>query len=253
MKRIVISPYQLASKGARLLADALDTIRVRPNGKYVPKRNHIVVNWGQSAPPPWTAKGHAEILNKFDAVKVATNKLLTFKALDGKVPIPEFTTDIKEAEKWFEKKKAKVVCRTLLRASEGRGIVVADAAAKLVAAPLYVRFVPKDVEYRVHVFRGTAIHVQQKRLRNGLQNDENRNQYIRNTANGWVFTIEHVECPIEVQEEAVKAVTALGLDFGAVDVAVSKKQEVVIFEVNTAPGIEGTTVNKYADVLKGLK
>jgi glutathione synthase/RimK-type ligase-like ATP-grasp enzyme len=48
---------------------------------------------------------------------------------------------------------------------------------------------------------------------------------------------------------AVAAVNTLGLDFGAVDIA-ECGDHAVVFEVNTAPGIDGTTVSKYNTFLK---
>ena len=48
-----------------------------------------------------------------------------------------------------------------------------------------------------------------------------------------------------LKEAAVKAVNSLGLDFGAVDICEDEEGNPYVFEVNTAPGIEGTTVEKY--------
>ena len=47
---------------------------------------------------------------------------------------------------------------------------------------------------------------------------------------------------------AVNAVKALGLDFGAVDIIYNEKEnQYYVLEVNTAPGLEGTTLIKYAE------
>lgn len=151
----------------------------------------------------------------------------------------------------FTHRDSKVVCRTLLRASEGRGIVVARSAEELVAAPLYVKFWPKETEYRVHVFNGEVIDVAQKRLRNGARNQEGRNPYIRNTANGWVYTHENVNISGRARELACDAVRSVGLTFGAVDLAVNQRGDICVFEINTAPGLENTaTINAYRDAIR---
>lgn len=51
-----------------------------------------------------------------------------------------------------------------------------------------------------------------------------------------------------IETEAIKAVNALGLDFGAVDIVTEKNTGIpYVLEVNTAPGNEGTTTQKYVD------
>ncbi len=254
--RPIIFPHNIGSAGARELARQLDTIRVRANGTYRPTERHCVINWGNSAPPPWVRRTRRVgevygIANQYGAVAVASDKLRTFEAFrQHGVPHPEWTTDRAEAGGFFNTRDAKVVCRQLLRASEGRGIVVARNAGELVAAPLYVRFFPKQTEYRVHVFQGGVIDVTQKRLRNGERERPDRNPYIRSHANGWVFTHENVRLPDAARDAALRAVTGVGLTFGAVDLAVNQRGDIAVFEVNTAPGIEGQTVTRYADAIR---
>ena len=51
---------------------------------------------------------------------------------------------------------------------------------------------------------------------------------------------------------ALNAIEDLQLDFGAVDVVVSGYSDnSFVLEVNTAPGIEGTTVKKYVEAIEG--
>jgi hypothetical protein len=96
------------------------------------------------------------------------------------------------------------------------------------------------------VFKGSVIDFVQKKLKSGFT----PKPYIRSHDNGWVFCREGVELPESVSNTALRAVEALGLDFGAVDLAISKKGKVCVFEVNTAPGIEGTTVTNYTKAIK---
>lgn len=153
--------------------------------------------------------------------------------------IPEWTTSIDVARAW----NSVVVSRHLLRSSEGRGITIADTPDAIQNAPLYVKYIKKLGEYRVHVAFGEVLSISQKRRRNG--NDSSR---IRNTANGYVFCRDNVVLPEGINELALKAVQALGLDFGAVDIIYNRHyNQCYVLEVNTAPGIEGTTVNEYAN------
>ena len=52
-----------------------------------------------------------------------------------------------------------------------------------------------------------------------------------------------------VRAQSVAAVRSLGLDFGAVDV-VERQNKAYVLEVNTAPGLVGTTLEKYVDAIR---
>ena len=53
--------------------------------------------------------------------------------------------------------------------------------------------------------------------------------------------------PAEAKTQAQNAVEALGLDFGAVDIILGKNGIWYVLEVNTACGLEGTTLEKYCE------
>jgi len=59
----------------------------------------------------------------------------------------------------------------------------------------------------------------------------------RNYANGWLF-IPIRDVPEEVKIEALKAINAVGLDFGAVDLCIADDDDVYVFETNSAPSIK---------------
>jgi len=102
------------------------------------------------------------------------------------------------------------------------------------------RYIPKDREYRVHVFNGKVIAVQQKRKRRG----EKRDPYIWNAHTGSVLVVNNVqEIPPEHFDKCIKAVQILELDFGAVDLGYNSNTDTsVVYEVNTAPCIRGKKV-----------
>lgn len=253
--KCIVYPYNLGSTSARKLAHALQTKCVRPNGNYYHKRGHLIINWGNSTLPRWaTPQAINNMLNLTHYVQLASDKIRTFHALQTN--IPEWTININTAREWlntprFGRKLNAVVCRTLTRANSGRGIVLATTPDEVVQAPLYTRYTPKTAEYRVHVFaREGTIDFAEKKRRNGFAENEHANQYIRSWNNGWVFCREDVTLPADVYRIAEEAIHRLGLDFGAVDVGYHPEFGSVIYEVNTAPGLEGHTLECYINTFR---
>jgi glutathione synthase/RimK-type ligase-like ATP-grasp enzyme len=65
-----------------------------------------------------------------------------------------------------------------------------------------------------------------------------------------VYARAEILPPEELLSSACKAVNLLGLDFGAVDIGHRLiDNKFFVFEVNTAPGLEGTTLDKYAKAI----
>jgi glutathione synthase/RimK-type ligase-like ATP-grasp enzyme len=215
-----------------------------------------IINWGGSA---LSLTGPVKrVVNPPEVVKVAGNKLMTFQALENKdgIRIPLFTRDHNVAVGWI-RDGISIVCRTKLTGHSGVGIVLANVEADLVAAPLYVQYIKKQDEYRVHVAFGEVIDIQQKKKRR-VSEDENlsgTNYQVRNHSTGWVYCREDINLPTGASDMAIQAVAALGLDFGACDLIYNAKRDMVyVLEVNTAPGLEGATVDKYATAfVKALK
>lgn len=260
--------YKLGKKANGLLdvsgtklAEALGIKIYTP--KIIPKKPFIdyIINYGCSN-ILWLNENNTTIFNKPEAIDKACNKLKTFERLKNcSIPIPQYRTTKESALLWFETiPKAIVFCRTLLSASKGEGIVVARKSEELVIAPLYTLYIPKVEEYRVHVAFNKVIHIQ-KKIKLTSEELEARNiqpssLLIRNVSNGYVFT-SNLSFELEedgsykdlkyfwLTEYSIKAIKALGLDFGAIDLIVGKDGKVYVLEVNTAPGIEGATLDKY--------
>lgn len=260
-KKLKLFPYNLGSNSAKLLAQTFNCVRVRPDGAYKWFPNHIVINWGNSVAPKWaTPQCLSRMLNKPSAVAVAADKVRTFQVLQPHISqhLPEWTTNLDTARKWLEQpiypgRKHAVLCRTLTRASEGRGIILATSMDQLVSAPLYTRYKPKSAEFRVHVFRRDGVvDVTQKRRRTSVDTTSASDtaKYIRSYDNGWVFCRDGINVPEKVRSVALSVIQHMDLDFGAVDVGYDEKFGITVYEVNTAPGIEGTTLESYARAFK---
>jgi|TARA_R100000656_G_scaffold22073_1_gene19735 glutathione synthase/RimK-type ligase-like ATP-grasp enzyme len=251
MYRPIIYPYKLQSKSAKVLSESLSDLRckrVRENGNYSYDDNHLVINWGNPRLPSWW-EDNVTVVNFPKFVEVAQNKHKSFEAMLGKVRIPSFTTLKKSAEKWIIRERV-AVARTLLRGCGGRGIQLIDNADDLPDCALYTRYVKKSDEYRIHIFMGTIIFLQKKMLRN---ESVGNNFQIRNYANGWIFGSKSIAVPQDVVDQALLAVEALNLDFGAVDVGwQANSQKAFVYEVNTAPALEGTTLDLYSQHVRRL-
>lgn len=149
----------------------------------------------------------------------------------------------------------RVVARKLTNSSEGKGIVIFDKDDhNPPQAPLYTEYIPKKKEFRVHVWAGKVIDVVEKRKKKSFENE--RDTQIRNTANGYVFCRDNIVEPDDLRGLALSAVESLGRTYGAVDIIWNERQnKSFVLEVNSRPGMQGTTVKKYADAIleeKGL-
>ena len=241
MTRVRVLPYKSYSKSAKALARALPCKRliVDPaRSRFKRRQRDVVINWGNST------QAHRATLNACpEALRVATNKLDFFLQFEHKDYVPSFWTNQED----IPDEAFPVVCRTTLTGHSGNGIVLSKCRDDLVPAPLYVKYVPKTEEYRIHVGRltdgsTTTIAMQQKKRR---LNHDQPNWQIRNYGNGFTYAREGVDPPARVLDVAHDCLLHCGLDFGAVDVGYHEKYGVFVYEINTAPGLEGSTLDDY--------
>lgn len=259
-----IYPYRAGSRSASALSHALGGRVLKTEGsKFVPGKYRRVINWGSSS-CPW------DCLNGDNYVAIAGNKLSFFQYVTGSespgndLPrFPQWTTSREVAQGWLGGSNqhttgfrcTAVVARQTLTGHSGAGIVITEKGGEVPAAPLYVEYVPKDAEYRIHVFNGEVIDVQRK-VRNPTE--EPRDWRVRSHDNGFIFTRSTADgrrhadiCPPDVVQQAQKALASSGLTFGGVDVIWNKKREkAYVLEINTACGLEGDTPRIYADAIR---
>lgn len=262
--RPIIYPYNMGSGSARRLHEELRSVRakrVRPDGNYSHDWDtHLIINWGNSNPPLWYRHSREHLwLNHPNAVKAASNKLIAFQKLrEANVQIPEFTTDSEEASVWLE--TSSLMARTKLTGHSGEGCYFCSAGEEVAwghdfSSPvkLWVKYIKKKHEYRVHVFKGEVIDLQQKRKRRDVEENQINHQ-IRNHSNGWVYCRDDIVTPdASVLSSAIAAVSALRLAFGAVDIIWNEHyKQAYVLEVNTAPGLFETTLHKYAEAIRGV-
>ena len=259
MSRIVLCPNKMGSESATELAKFFGTKKVFKNRNFRRRGSDTLVNWGNASDIPVFGETY---LNKASAVTTSSNKVATFDALDAaEVSIPYYAVDMDAAQQLLSNNDVnKVLCRTLTRASEGRGIVIATTPDEIVSAGLYTGYEPHTNEYRVHIFKGRVIDVAEKRKLSEEKLAERGitlNEDIKSHGNGWVFArgnarLKHTdgEYKSDIVDQSLAAMEAVGLDFGAVDVIYNNpSREAFVLEVNSAPGMEegSTTLFHYAN------
>lgn len=291
-----IYPYKVGSASVRKLKEALSALIIKTEGsKYRYKDTDLVINWGNSHRSD-VLEG-VPVLNEPEAVALATNKLMTFEALDdADVSHVPYTTSREQAQGWLNEGH-KVFIRDSLTGHSGEGIVVvepqvnseqlfaiqeaqrlldnaglnevsdaldedyqrvAENNVELREAPLYTRGVVNSGEYRVHVFDGDVILYQKKSRRVNEETGEvitaeGEEADVRNLASNWIYRTGNLRRLERVEDLARNAVSALGLDFGAVDIIMDPSGDVYVLEVNSAPGISNTeTADAYINAFNSL-
>jgi hypothetical protein len=215
----------------------------------------VLLNWGSSK-YIHTAKDCGRTLNYVLPVSIATNKLSFFEYLFGPesnnpvdgvfVKTPEFTTKQEVAQQWSDEGST-VVVREKLTGHSGDGIIIVEKGEQVPAAPLYTKYIFKEKEFRVHVVGKKVIDTQRK------IKDPDREVVtwkVRSHANGFIYARNNIDPSPERDSLAIAAIKAVGLHFGAVDIIQDKAGVYYVLEINTAPGLEGQTVESYAKAFR---
>lgn len=190
------------------------------------------VNWS-GRPLPQEAK---LLLN----ANARSNKLAQLARLElCKVPVPYFTLSQPPpgAEGWLG--------RTIFH-QQGRDLLTGLQGDK---PDFWVSWTPVSEEWRIHVFKRSGGKACVIRSAKKLPKGENFHPWIRSHRLGWKLSYIG-GAPEGVKAAARSAITALALDFGAVDVGVTDFGEPVVFEVNTCPGLDSGTLELYAQEIE---
>ena len=95
----------------------------------------------------------------------------------------------------------------------------------------FSQYVPTRTEFRVWVYRDEVLDTYEK----VMKRPEDYKYVGRNFRNG--FDFQPCSNQSDASNEALNAVMALGLDFGAVDLLLGEDEITYVLEVNTAPGV----------------
>lgn len=123
-----------------------------------------------------------------------------------------------------------------------------DLASGTSSGDYYTRHTPTDHEYRVYVFKDDTIGTALKIPREGMT----AHPTIRSYGHGWTYTyrlavINRMESRNVARREAIKAIAAVGYDFGGVDVGIKPDGTPVVFEVNSRPGLDSYSAGRFAE------
>jgi glutathione synthase/RimK-type ligase-like ATP-grasp enzyme len=130
--------------------------------------------------------------------------------------------------------------------SRGRGMIVCSntEVGEIHSNGYFEESQVSKREFRVHVMDGEAFYIDEKRPREVMDEQP----IVKNMKSGYKFRRPLKDFPDEVITESIKAVKALGLDFGAADVGLND-EGVWIYEVNTAPSLRTKTRKLYQKAL----
>ena len=257
MSRVRIQQYKGGSKSAKALSGYLGAKRLLVHGsRFIGKNSDTIINWGSQK----EVRGTARVLNKPNAVYKASNKLQAFKTLDREgVSIPWFTNTATELSNG-----TKYVARTKLSGHSGAGIEVFTPNVdepNIPNAPLYTQYINKVAEYRAIVVGDEVVDFKQKKKKISPRDEDDNiieeeriehDEYVWNLNGGYIFARGGVVITPECSSLAIRAVSALGLDYGAVDIIEDTEGTLYVLEVNTAFGLEGTTIELVGEAIKGL-
>lgn len=251
---MIIHPYNRFSQGARDLRKALREkgTPVTMSWKRPPKDGEWVINWGDSEGD--FLNRYWNVLNKPKVVRLLTNKLRFFQhCVDG---VPPWTTEKEKAKEWDH-----VFARGRLEGSGGEGITVwsREQGRELPDVRLYVRRVFSSAEYRIHVGRlrdegrFMCLDTQRKVFQKSPDVPAPKDWAVRSHDNGFVF-VRSDKPPEAVVNFVLSFVNTKfpDLDFCAFDVIVSRQGKPFILEGNTAPGLEGQTIETYCNYIRSV-
>lgn len=232
------------------------------NSAFRGREGDVIFNYGRGNILDQVVGG-ARVINPASAVSNASSKVNAFTLMAGAgVSTVEWTTDRSVADTWHSGGSV-VYARTMTRGHSGEGIIVCyrntseldvlgssiTASQGMVTAPLYTKGItgPRR-EFRIHVMNGNIVFTQQKRRRDGFAEMPEASNIVRNYHTGWIYATQNVNANDAAQTNAIAAVRALGLDYGAVDV-ITNGQNAWVLEVNTAPGMTGSNLNNFCRCL----
>lgn len=216
-----------------------------PNFGYTPPiGGDLLLRWGSQR---GSEAGFNYVINPSRALANASDKLRAFQLMEeAGVQVPPYSDNRHMAYGWGD---GPIMARTR-HGARGNGIEVFPAAYVVPNYyELYVKYIPNDREYRLHVVGDEIVRVQRKYLDFP---EQRTTEYVKNYANGYRFRAPQKRLNRDREDAAVNAVAALGLHFGCVDMVIDYENVCYVLEVNTAPSCSPLTAGAYVGRLAPL-
>lgn len=138
----------------------------------------------------------------------------------------------------------------------GLDINIIDGRRDLIVLPwnkledrYVVKVIPTKFELRVHVVDGHVVKVFVKMP----TDDVREGDYIRSHYRGWRYVLGDMQNKYKKAQDLAEEVCAkIGIKFAGIDMAWdSNRGEYVIWEINTAPGLNTNTLLEYTKIIRG--
>jgi glutathione synthase/RimK-type ligase-like ATP-grasp enzyme len=259
-------------------------------GTSKPSGRTVIIGWGTKIKKDIGSLGkNAKVLNHPDQIRANRNKFQALQLMRaaGNTPVADFYT-VDEVNGHMDQLPL-VARRNFHQGGKGFWLcLTADHVRRAVneGAQYFQKYIPIKDEFRLHIFDKKCIYAakkverdnmkeafieQQKEKaknaaeRKGMEIDENTLNFlldriskeqqehpdhiVKSNTRGWKFS--KVKTPKKALVTAcVNALEALKLDFGAVDCCLDEDGNPWIIEVNTGPGLKGSSLEAWTSVFK---
>ena len=250
--------------------------RELPNLRNVDK----LICWGCKTNRNYSIPNRVRVLNHPNAIRLNRNKLKALEKMrdTDRNLVPEFKTRLTDEDirtkRWVGRTKYH-------QGGKGFWLILNKddyENAKAEGAQYFQEHVNIKNEYRLHIFRDEMIYAVRKvkhsdpaaswkaivkeDLEGKIDNVNNEDldrilnaavkritlpdRIIRSNKRGWKFS-RITRVPEELISKAVLALRAIGLDFGAVDMVETLEGNCFVIEVNTGPGLKGTSYERWLE------
>lgn len=197
--------------------------------------NSIIIRWGTREQIDTT---NSIIYNKASAIENATNKAVSRKIfIDKGVSTPTLLNNVEDY------KGGIIIARPFIH-SKGKNLVVLNNYTELVnhwrKGWYYSEFIDKQREFRVHCGHGKVLALMEKTKPSNSSIAWNRAINDTEPFKRITQAESDEQNLIHILKEALKAVEALKLDMGGVDIMLDKNNIPYVLEVNTAPTLNSS-------------
>lgn len=217
---------------ARMLAEEFRTLgenclSIRNPNKI--KHGDLVVRYGSTA-----IHEGINTINTNEVIRTCSNKLIFSEVMqENGLYTPIFYRNIPT--------EFPVIVRTTLTSFGGRGMILVERKEDYQYRNVYwTPYISTDFELRIHILGGEIVRIFRKDGGEG---------YIRTSGNGWHFSLRSFETYPKIIPlvERICSIPMFSNSFYALDLGWdSRRKEYIIFEANSAPGLNEHTADIYA-------